>query len=171
MSEFRCDQDLLTSGVPDAAVGRYNGGTRRQPAGEDGSLSCASSAAAGADITKGSQVRLTSGCYGGFHGGGLPPSRPGRGVKVSNDQQVVYYRSNGNSVGKLALVFGILSVLFAFTFVGWPLLPITVPLAIILGAVGINRARNSQATNLKTALVGVILGALALWFFASIVTN
>jgi hypothetical protein len=90
---------------------------------------------------------------------------------VSNDQQVVYYRSNGNSVGKLALVFGILSVLFAFTFVGWPLLPITVPLAIILGAVGINRARNSQATNLKTALVGVILGALALWFFASIVTN
>jgi hypothetical protein len=57
---------------------------------------------------------------------------------VSNDQQVVYYRSNGNSVGTLALVFGILSVLFAFTFVGWPLLPITIPLAIILGAVGIN---------------------------------
>jgi hypothetical protein len=100
------------------------------------------------------------------------------GVKVSNDQQVVYYRGNRNSVGTLAFVFGILSVLFVFTFVGWPLLPITIPLSIILGAVGINRARNSQATNLKTAIVGVIpaivgviLGALAFLFFASIVTN
>ena len=88
-----------------------------------------------------------------------------------SDQQVAYYRSNKNSMGTLALVFGILSVLFVFTFVGWPLLPITIPLAIILGAVGINRAKNSQATNLKTAIVGVILGALAFLFFASIVTN
>jgi hypothetical protein len=58
-----------------------------------------------------------------------------------------------------------------FTFVGWPLLPITIPLSIILGAVGINRARNSQAINLKTAIVGLILGALAFLFFASIVTG
>jgi hypothetical protein len=93
------------------------------------------------------------------------------GVNVSNDQQVVYYRSNRNSMGTLALVFGILSVLFVFTFVDWPLLPITIPLSIILGAASINRARNSQATNLKSAIVGVILGALAFLFFASIVTN
>jgi hypothetical protein len=52
-----------------------------------------------------------------------------------------------------------------------PLLPITIPLSIILGAVGINRARNSQAISLKTAIVGLILGALAFLFFASIVTN
>ena len=97
---------------------------------------------------------------------------------MSNDQQVVYYRSNRNSVGTLALVFGILSVLFVFIVVGWPLLPITIPLSIILGAVGIYRARNSQASNLKIAIVGVIpaivgaiLGALALLFFANIVTN
>jgi hypothetical protein len=86
---------------------------------------------------------------GGGNHGCDDEARSAEGVKVSNDQQVVYYRSNRNSVGTLAFVFGILSVLFVFTFVGWPLLPITIPLSIILGAVGINRARNSQATQSK----------------------
>lgn len=64
-----------------------------------------------------------------------------------------------NGLGTAALVLGIIGVVLSWIpGTGWALNI----LAIIFGAVGINRAKRGQATNKSSALAGLILGVIGL---------
>lgn len=73
-----------------------------------------------------------------------------------------------NGLGTAALVLGIIGVVLSWIpGTGWALNI----LAIIFGAVGINRAKRGQATNKSSALAGLILGVigLAVWIVILVV--
>lgn len=63
-----------------------------------------------------------------------------------------------NGVGIAALVVGLISLVFAGLILG--------AVAIILGWIGMNRAKKGEATNQVMALIGVVLGIAGVvsWF-------
>lgn len=69
-----------------------------------------------------------------------------------------------NGVGTAALVLGVIGVLTAVFMIGG-LLGLV---AIVLGMVGIGRAKRGEATNRGSAMAGVVLGLLALAITAGV---
>lgn len=60
--------------------------------------------------------------------------------------------------GLIAMIAGIVSIVLCCVWAGlWAGIP-----AIVLGVIGMNKAKRGQATNRNVALVGIILGAVGL---------
>jgi hypothetical protein len=92
----------------------------------------------------------------GQPGQGQPYGQPGQGQPYG---QPVPGGPKRNGLGIAALVLGVLALLGSFTIVFGFILGVV---AIVLGLMGRGRARSGQADNGTMAVVGAVLGALAI---------
>jgi hypothetical protein len=99
-----------------------------------------------------------------------PPSSPEwQSPEAGQRQPYVLDRPRGNGVGVVAFISGLLGLILIWTAVA-PL--VLSPLAVVLGAVGLSRARRSGAgiglavAGLTLGLVTVALVGLVWWGFA-----